>query len=147
MRTTRDRIRHAVSFEILALGIVVPLGAFVFSLPASDIGVVSVGSATIAMLWNYVYNIGFDRAMLRLAGSTLKTVPIRVLHAVLFEAGLLLVLAPFIAWYLGVGLWHAVVMDVSFALFYMVYAFAFNWGYDRLFPIREWQAPQGRGAN
>ena len=65
MRTTRDRIRHAVSFEILALGIVVPLGAFVFSLPASDIGVVSVGSATIAMLWNYVYKIGFDRAMWR----------------------------------------------------------------------------------
>jgi uncharacterized membrane protein len=88
--------------------------------------------------------LAFDRAMQRLAGGTLKTVPIRVLHAVLFEAGLLLVLAPFIAWYLGVGLWHAVVMDVAFALFYMVYAFAFNWGYDRLFPIPEWQVPQGQ---
>ncbi|WP_454286126.1 PACE efflux transporter [Rhizobium arsenicireducens] len=144
MRTTSDRIRHAVSFEILALFLVTPLGAWVFSLPLADIGLIGVGSATIAMLWNYVYNIAFDRAMQRLAGGTLKTVPIRVLHAVLFEAGLLLVLAPFIAWYLGVGLWHAVVMDVAFALFYMVYAFAFNWGYDRLFPIPEWQVPQGQ---
>lgn len=141
MRSTSDRIRHAVSFEILALFLVTPLGAWVFSLPLTDIGVVSVGSATIAMLWNYVYNIGFDCAMQRIAGSTYKSVPIRVMHAVLFEAGLLLVLAPFIAWYLGVGLWHAVVMDVSFSLFYLVYAFVFNWSYDRLFPLPEWQQP------
>ncbi|MBW8301935.1 MAG: PACE efflux transporter [Hydrogenophaga sp.] len=141
MRSTSDRIRHAVSFEILALFLVTPLGAWVFSLPLADIGVVSVGSATIAMLWNYVYNIGFDHAMQRLAGSTYKSVSIRVMHAVLFEAGLLFVLAPFIAWYLGVGLWHAIVMDVSFSLFYLVYAFVFNWSYDRLFPIPEWQQP------
>lgn len=141
MRSTSDRIRHAVSFEILALLLVTPLGAWVFSLPITDIGVVSVASATIAMLWNYVYNLGFDHAMQRLAGSTYKTVPVRVLHAVLFEAGILIVLAPFIAWYLGVGLWHAIVMDVSFSLFYLVYAFVFNWSYDRLFPIPEWQQP------
>ena len=59
---------------------------------------------------------------------------VRVLHAVLFEGGLLVLLAPFIAWYLGVGLWHALVMDVSFALFYMGYAFVFNWAYDTVFP-------------
>ncbi len=141
MRSTSDRIRHAISFEILALLLVTPLGAWVFSLPLTDIGVVSIASATIAMLWNYVYNLGFDHAMQRLAGSTYKTVPIRVLHAVLFEAGILIVLAPFIAWYLGVGLWHAIVMDVSFSLFYLVYAFVFNWSYDRLFPIPEWQQP------
>ena len=141
MRSTSDRIRHAISFEILALLLVTPLGAWVFSLPITDIGVVSVVSATIAMLWNYVYNLGFDHAMQRLGGTTYKTVPIRVLHAVLFEAGILIVLAPFIAWYLGVGLWHAIVMDVSFSLFYLVYAFVFNWSYDRLFPIPEWQQP------
>jgi uncharacterized membrane protein len=144
MRSTSDRIRHAISFEILALLLVTPLGAWVFSLPITDIGVVSVASATIAMLWNYVYNLGFDHAMQRFAGTTYKTVPIRVLHAVLFEAGILIVLAPFIAWYLGVGLWHAIVMDVSFSLFYLVYAFVFNWSYDRLFPIPEWQQPAKR---
>ncbi|PPJ45656.1 hypothetical protein C0075_07890 [Rhizobium sp. KAs_5_22] len=141
MRSTSDRIRHAISFEILALLLVTPLGAWVFSLPITDIGVVSIASATIAMLWNYIYNLGFDHAMQRFAGTTYKTVPIRVLHAVLFEAGILIVLAPFIAWYLGVGLWHAIVMDVSFSLFYLVYAFVFNWSYDRLFPIPEWQQP------
>ncbi|MFN6986918.1 MAG: chlorhexidine efflux transporter, partial [Rhizobium oryzihabitans] len=27
-----------------------------------------------------------------------------------------------------------------FALFYVVYAFVFNWSYDRLFPLPEWQS-------
>ncbi|MEQ9476658.1 chlorhexidine efflux transporter, partial [Marinovum algicola] len=49
---------------------------------------------------------------------------------------------PFIAWYLGISLWQAFVMDVSFALFYMVYAFGFNWAYDRLFPLPEWKTAQ-----
>jgi uncharacterized membrane protein len=64
---------------------------------------------------------------------------LRVAHAVLFELGLLIVLMPFIAWYLGVSLMQALVMDISFALFYLVYAFFFNLAYDRIFPLPEWQ--------
>ncbi|WP_417816552.1 PACE efflux transporter [Tritonibacter scottomollicae] len=144
MRSPLDRIRHALSFEIIALLMVIPLGAYLFHLPIHDIGAVGVVSATLATLWNFVYNYAFDSILKRRTGTTLKTTPIRVFHAVLFEVGLLLVLMPFIAWYLGVSLWQAFVMDVSFALFYMAYAFCFNWAYDRLFPLPEWQnARQG----
>ena len=139
MRTTSDRIRHAISFELIGLAIVIPLGALAFAMPVSDIGVVGIGSATIATLWNYLYNIGFDHLMQRFLGTTQKTLVVRVLHAAAFEAGLLLVLMPFIAWYLGISLWQALVMDVAFALFYMVYAFVFNWTYDRVFPVAAWQ--------
>ncbi len=139
MRTIADRIRHALSFEIIGLALIIPLGSVVFGMPAADIGVVGVVSATIATAWNYLYNLGFDHAMQRQLGTTQKTVPIRVAHAVLFELGLLLVLMPFIAWYLNISIMHALVMDVSFALFYVVYAFVFNWCYDRLFPLPEWQ--------
>ena len=135
MRSTPDRIRHAISFEVLGLLIVTPLGMWVFDVPLEHIGVVTVVSATIATAWNYLYNVLFDHAMLRLAGRLTKTVAIRVLHAVLFEAGLLLVLMPFIAWYLQVSMVQALVMDVAFALFYMGYAFVFNWAYDIVFPI------------
>ncbi|NNE23265.1 MAG: hypothetical protein HKN11_11715 [Rhizobiales bacterium] len=48
---------------------------------------------------------------------------------------MLLILVPFIAWYLAVTLMYAFVMDVASAVFYMFYAFAFNWTYDRLFPV------------
>lgn len=139
MRTARDRIRHAISFEIIGLALVTPLGAWVFGMPMHEIGVIGIVGATIATLWNYIYNLGFDRIMQRLRGSTRKTGPIRLLHAILFETGLLIVLLPPIAWYLGISLWQAFLMDVSFALFYMGYAFVFNWAYDRLFPLPEWR--------
>lgn len=135
MRGTWDRIRHAVSFEILGLLLVTPLGVWLFHMPMHDIGAIAVISATLAMLWNYVYNLLFDVVLIRVAGQAQKTPVLRVFHAVLFEVGLLLVLLPIIAWYLQISLWQALVMDVSFALFFMVYAFAFNWLYDVLFPV------------
>ncbi|HLV84189.1 MAG TPA: PACE efflux transporter [Devosia sp.] len=135
MRTARDRIRHTILFEIFGLLLVTPLGALAFAMPLQDIGAIGIGGATLAMLWNYIYNYGFDRLMQRWRGTTLKTLPLRVLHAILFELGLLLALLPLIAWYLGITLWQALVMDIAFALFYMVYAFVFNLAYDRVYPI------------
>lgn len=138
MRSPLDRLRHALSFEIIALLLIVPLGAAAFHMPMQDIGVVGIVSATIATLWNMLYNYIFDLALRRSTGTTLKSGPVRVLHAMLFECGLLVVLMPFIAWYLSISLWQAFVMDLSFAIFYMVYALIFNWVYDRLFPLPEW---------
>jgi uncharacterized membrane protein len=139
MRSTGDRIRHAISFEIIGLMLIVPLGAMAFDMPAADMGIVGIASATIATGWNYLYNLGFDHLVRRLTGGTQKSAAMRIAHAVVFELGLLVVLLPLIAWYLGIGLWQALTMDISFALFYVVYAFAFNWLYDRLFPLPEWQ--------
>ena len=87
----------------------------------------------------HICNLGFDHTMQRMQGSTRKTALIRVLHAVMFEVGLLLVLLPLFTWYLGISLRQAFLMDVSFPLFYMGNAFVFNWAYDRLFPLPEWQ--------
>ncbi|WP_105381342.1 PACE efflux transporter [Neorhizobium alkalisoli] len=138
MRSTLDRIRHAISFELIGLALITPLGALAFDMPVEDIGIVGVGSATLATGWNYLYNIGFDHLMRRLIGSTQKSAAVRIAHAILFELGLLIVLLPLIAWYLDVSLIHALTMDISFAVFYVIYAFVFNWAYDRLFPLPEW---------
>jgi uncharacterized membrane protein len=135
MRTVRDRIRHALSFEIIGLILVVPLGALAFHHPMQDIGVITVVSSVVAMVWNYLYNWGFDHALQRLSGSVKKSVPVRVGHAVLFEVGLVALLMPFVAWYLGIGIIEALLLDVAIAVFYMGYAFVFNWAYDRVFPI------------
>ena len=69
MRSFGDRLRHAISFEIIGLLIVVPLGALVFGKPMVDIGAVGVVSAVIAATWVFVYNAGFDHAMQRLRGA------------------------------------------------------------------------------
>jgi len=139
MRSLFDRIRHVISFEIIGLALVTPLGALAFDQPMLDIGVLSAIIAVVATAWNLVYNYLFDLALTRALGTTAKGGLMRIGHAILFEVGLLAVLMPFIAVYLGISLWQALMMDISFALFYMAYAYVFNWGYDRLFPLPEWQ--------
>ncbi|GJD29869.1 hypothetical protein PMNALOAF_1110 [Methylobacterium adhaesivum] len=146
MRTTRDRIRHALLFEVLGLALIVPLGTVLFGLHASEMGVIGLGSALAATAWNYVYNLGFDRAMQRRLGHTRKSVPLRMAHAVLFEAGLLTILLPPIAWYLGISLGEAFVMDLAIAAFYVAYAFVFNLAYDRAFPLPAWRTEEAPRA-
>ncbi len=135
MRSFPDRVRHTMMFEIIGLALVIPGGAMLFNLPATHMGVIGVGSATVATLWNFVFNLGFDHAMLRFTGHTRKSLRQRVLHALLFEGGLLVLLLPPMAWYLGMGLWQTFVMDLAIVVFYVVYAFLFNLAYDRAFPV------------
>lgn len=137
MRTTLDRIRHAILFELVGLVLMIGGGSILTGFDAHSLGVIGVVSSLVATAWNYVYNLGFDRAMLRLRGSVLKTHPIRALHALLFEAGLLVLLLPFVAWMLGVSLWQAFLFDLAIAIFYIVYGYAYNWAYDRVFPMPE----------
>ncbi|MCK0138987.1 PACE efflux transporter [Aliiroseovarius sp. F47248L] len=137
MRTNRDRIRHAISFEIIGILLAIPLGSLGFGMHAGDIGVVTIAAATIATVWNYFYNILFDRAMLRIKGKVIKNMFERVVHSVLFELGLLIATLPLIALYLGVSLWQALLMDLAFVLFYLVYAFIFNFVYDLVFPVSD----------
>lgn len=137
MRTTRDRIRHALSFEIIGILILVPLGSLGFGMHAKDIGAVVIIGSGLAMLWNYVYNLMFDRTLKRLKGRVQKTAAERILHAVLFEAGLLVATLPLFAIYLGISLWQALIMDIAFVVFFLVYAFVFNWVYDLVFPLPE----------
>ncbi|MCD6252425.1 MAG: PACE efflux transporter [Psychrobacter sp.] len=135
MRTTKDRIRHALGFEIIGLLIFAPLASLVFGFELHLMGMMALVGSIVATIWNYFYNILFDRAMLKLCGTLQKTVLIRVLHAILFEGGLLLLFLPVIAWYLNISLWEAFKMDIAMATFYLVYAFVYNWVYDQVFAI------------
>jgi len=142
MRSFSDRVRHAVLFELIGLAIFTPGAALLFNQPMGHMGVIGIVSATAATIWNFVFNLAFDRTMLRLRGSVHKTMAIRVLHTGLFEAGLIVILIPFIAWYLGISLLTALLLDVSVVAFYLVYAFVFNVAYDRAFPIETVPLPR-----
>ncbi|EKV32311.1 hypothetical protein C882_2389 [Caenispirillum salinarum AK4] len=134
MRTTWDRIRQAVSFELIGLLAITPLASWLFGVGMGEVGALAVIAATIATAWNYIYNLGFDHLLRWRRGHTRKTLVLRVVHAIGFEGGLLLALLPLIAWWLGISLVDAFVMDVFFAAFYIVYAFVFTWAYDTIFP-------------
>jgi uncharacterized membrane protein len=60
---------------------------------------------------------------------------LRILHATLFEASLLVLTIPMVAWWLDMGLWAAFLADIGFAFFFLIYAFMYNWIYDVVFPV------------
>ena len=141
MRSPKDRIRQAIAFELIGLLLFVPLSSLFFRFQTSEIGVLGLFGATLATGWNYLYNLAFDLGLQRLTGSTRKSLGHRVIHALGFELGLTVVFLPVVAWWLEIGLMEALVMDLAFVVFYLVYAFVFTWCYDTLFPDHDDRAP------
>lgn len=132
-RGLADRIRHALLFEATALVLFIPTFTFFLGYSIKAMGVVGIVSSIIATLWNFIYNILYDKVMYACKGKLDKTVKDRVIHAVLFEFGLLFLLIPFISWYLTITIVDALIMDLWIVAFYLFFAFLFNWAYDRIF--------------
>jgi uncharacterized membrane protein len=135
MRTTPDRIRQAVSFEVIGLIVVIGFGTLVLGYSMVDFGLLGAIGATIATAWNYIYNLLFDHALLRYTGTPRKTFKLRVAHAIGFELGLMVMFLPIVTRILNISLMEALIIDLGFIAFYLVYAFVFTWAYDTLFPI------------
>jgi uncharacterized membrane protein len=94
----------------------------------------AVAASVIAIVWNVSFNTLFEKweARQRVKG---RSVLRRVVHAVGFEGGLALVLIPLMAWWFGVGLWEATLMEAGLLLFFLVYTYVFNWSFDRVFGL------------
>ena len=135
MRTGADRLRHTLGFEGLGLMISIPLFSLLTGQPVDHLGPLAIGLSLLATGWNYLYNLLVDHWMLRQLGRLEKRLIERVLHALIFELGLLLVALPLTALWLGISLWQALWLDIGFSLFFVLYAFGYNLAYDRLFPL------------
>ena len=135
MRTGADRLRHTLGFEGLGLMISIPLFSLLTGQPVDHLGPLAIGLSLLATGWNYLYNLLVDHWMLRRLGRLEKRLIERVLHALIFELGLLLVVLPLTALWLGISLWQALWLDIGFSLFFVLYAFGYNLAYDRLFPL------------
>ncbi|WP_394200204.1 PACE efflux transporter [Shewanella waksmanii] len=126
---TKQRITHALLFEFFALIIVVPLATLFAQKDAADMMVVAVGLSIYAVVWNYFYNIAFDRYFG--AERSSRTVMMRIVHTLGFEAGIIVVTLPVVAWFLGISLLSALVLEAAFLVFFFFYAMIFNAIYDR----------------
>jgi len=127
-RTLKERFFHAVGFELLAVLIVSPLASWAMAKPLFQMGALAVMLSTVAMIWNMIYNAGFD--YLFPAGK--QSWPLRILHALGFEGGFILIGLPIAAWMLGISLWQALLLEIAFFLFFLPYTVAYNWVYDTL---------------
>lgn len=129
-KTWLERAAHALLFEVGGVILVTPLAAWLMGSSMAHVGVLAVILASIAMLWNAVFNFLFEK-LERLRGWQ-RTPSIRALHALLFEGGFILMALPLTMWWMNLSLWHALAMDIGFFLFFLPYTYLFNWGYDTL---------------
>ncbi|MFP3495961.1 multidrug/biocide efflux PACE transporter [Pseudomonas sp. SIMBA_059] len=123
-----ERIGQALGFEGLALLICTPLLVWITGRPALEMGAVTLGLSLLALTWNIIFNSLFDRLKVRLqlAGGAWT----RVLHALLFEGGLIIVAVPLIAAWLNISLMQAFMLDIGVLLFFLPYTYVYHWGYD-----------------
>lgn len=101
---------------------------------AASTGMVATVTAVIAVTWNIIWNGLFERweASQAQRGRGLGR---RIAHAIGMEGGLVVMLVPLFAWWFGVSLWHAFVMDLGLLAYFLVYTFVFNWCFDRAFGL------------
>ncbi|MBI6565849.1 multidrug/biocide efflux PACE transporter [Pseudomonas synxantha] len=129
-KSITERVLQALGFEGLALLICTPLLMWVTGRPALEMGAVTLGISLLALSWNVIFNSLFDRLKTRLqlvnGGWT------RVLHALLFEGGLILMAVPLIAALMKISLLEAFILDIGVLLFFLPYTYVYHWGYDVL---------------
>ena len=128
------KIIFALSFE--SLGILLASGAMLLLSDASAGQSIALSAiiATVALIWNLLFNMMFEHWEAR---QPIKGRPLamRALHVLLFEGGLMLVMVPFIAWWLGISLTQAFTSEIALIILFTVYTYAFTWGFDRLFGL------------
>ena len=134
MRTLPDRLRHTILFEIIALGIVAVAGSWIVGRSVEVMGALSLMFSALAMAWNLLYNWLFDLWDRKYRDFAKRGFVIRAVHAVLFELGILIAGIFLVAWWLEVSYWQALLIDVGFSAFFLVYAYVYNWSYDQIFP-------------
>ncbi|GLR10122.1 Na(+)-translocating NADH-quinone reductase subunit E [Mixta theicola] len=136
-RSFKERLLHAVGFEALAILIVSPLAAAVMNKPLFQMGALALALSTIAMVWNIIYNALFDRLFPR--DRVTRGLGLRIIHALCFEGGFIIIGLPVAAKMLGIGLLQAFMLEVGFFLFFLPYTVAYNWIWDRL--REKWRTP------
>lgn len=133
LQGAKRRVVFVALYELIAIA-VSSLLFMAIGQGAGASGAMAVAASVIAIVWNVSFNTLFEKweARQRVKG---RSVLRRVVHAVGFEGGLALVLIPLMAWWFGVALWEATLMEAGLLLFFLVYTYVFNWSFDRVFGL------------
>ncbi len=129
-KTLQERFLHAIIFEVLAILTVSPLAAWIMNKPLFQMGTLAIMLSTIAMVWNMIYNTGFDHFFPR--DKVKRGLLLRIAHALGFEGGFIIIGLPPVAWMLDIALLQAFLLEVGFFLFFLPYTLIYNWVWDWL---------------
>lgn len=129
-KSIKERTFHAVLFEILANVIIAFSVAYFLRVTIIQSASLSIISALIATVWNYLFNYIFD--YYQKIYKFQRNWWVRVLHAFIFETGLIIVLTPACMFFLNIPFLSAVYVEIGLVLFFLPYTFLFNLIYDHL---------------
>lgn len=129
-KSFKERIFHAVIFEVTANVIIALSLAWLMNVSVLQSGSLSVISALTATVWNFVFNKLFDT--LQKKHQFQRTFLVRAIHAVGFETGLIISLIPVAMFMLNLTIAEAFFVEIGLVLFFLPYTMLFNWLYDYL---------------
>ncbi|TXJ10483.1 MAG: chlorhexidine efflux PACE transporter AceI [Acinetobacter sp.] len=128
----KHRIIHALCYEFILLLIGTPLLSLFLQQSLADTGILWVMMSVTAVFWNMCFNYFFEKIEHR-QGWTQRTIPIRIVHALGFEGGLLIFTVPMIAWMMGLSMWQALWLDIGLVFAIVGYTFVYQWCYDIIY--------------
>lgn len=134
MQGIRRKIVYVSLFEVIAVAITSTGLSAGSDSSLQHASVLAVATSFIAVLWNLVYNTAFERweARQTVRGRSFQR---RAAHAIGFELGFIVSLVPLFVWWLDIGWWHALVLDLGLSAFFLVYTFGFNLAFDKVFGL------------
>lgn len=145
MQGPSRKILQAVLYESIAITVLSPSIALIYGNGLAHAGALSVMLSASALLWNVLYNSMFEWWEAR-QPQRARTLGRRLLHSLGFEGGLVVLLVPLVAWWLGISWWAALVTDMGLFVFFFFYSLAFQWVFDRVFDLPE-SAKEGASVN
>ncbi|EMR5821605.1 PACE efflux transporter [Acinetobacter baumannii] len=134
MQGLKRRIVYVSSYEIIGMVISSVGLALLAGDSVEHTGPLSVMITTIAVTWNFIYNILYEKWEARQESKS-RTVKQRIAHAIGFQITLVMFLIPLIAWWMNISLVAAFWLDVAFIIIIPIYTFIFNWTFDKLFGL------------
>lgn len=138
IRGAWDRVRYAVSFELILIAATAAILMQLSDRPFVDTGGLAVTMSVIALILNLAYNYVFDRIDVRYKRiPTERSTLGRIVHAAGFEFSLVIVNLPLIIVWMNWEWWQALAFDFASTAIIVVYTYLFTLVYDRLFPVRQ----------
>lgn len=96
----------------------------------------AMGTSVLAIIWNLIWNTFFEFLEKRFKWKG-RSVGVRVVHAIGFEGGLSIICIPFLSWWLGIPLIEAFFTEIGILVFFLIYTYVFNLGFDKIFGLPE----------
>ena len=138
IRTGMDRARYAILFEGILVVLFSIVTALLFEHDLLAMGGLAVMLSLIALVVTFIYNYAFDHLDVRNGRvPTQRTRGWRIVHAVGFEATLVVFGLPLIMWWLDFTFWEALIFDIGAMAAVVVYTYFFTLAYDRIFPVAQ----------